>query len=140
MQYAIIRSGNKQYQVKVGSTIMVERLEDSAGSVVFDQVLLNVDGDKVELGNPTVSGLKVYGTAQGLVKAAKIQVFKYKSKSRYRKLRGHRQGYTSVKIDSIGAAPKEPAPKETPAKKPVAKKTVAKKPVTKKPAAKKSQA
>lgn len=105
MQYAIIKTGNKQYQAVAGKTLKVEKLATTEGSVVFEEVLLHVDGEKVEVGTPTVSGLKVYGTVMGVVKADKIQVFKYKSKSRYRKLRGHRQNYSVVKIESIGGAP-----------------------------------
>lgn len=105
MQYAIIKTGNKQYQAIAGKTLKVEKLATTEGSVVFEEVLLHVDGEKVEVGMPTVTGLKVYGTVMGVVKADKIQVFKYKSKSRYRKLRGHRQNYSVVKIESIGAAP-----------------------------------
>lgn len=139
MNYCIIRSGNKQYQVKVGSVIEVELLNAPVGPIVFDDVLLHVDGEKVELGTPTLEGFKVYGTVIGEVKADKIQVFKYKSKSRYRKLRGHRQQHTTVKIESLGVAPaskkaapvatktaapakaKKVAPKKTPAKKSAAK-------------------
>lgn len=129
MNYCIIRSGNKQYQVSEGSLIQVELLPTTAGEVVFDDVLLVVDGDNVTVGTPTVPDFKVYGSIQGSVKADKIQVFKYKSKSRYRKLRGHRQNYTSVKIVSLGtkAAPAKPA-----AKKPAVKKTATKKATAKK--------
>lgn len=105
MHYAIIRTGNKQYQAIPGRTLKIEKLETSTGSVVFDEVLLHVDGDKVEVGTPKLDKLKVYGTALGVEKADKIQVFKYKSKSRYRKLRGHRQQYSLVKIESIGESP-----------------------------------
>lgn len=105
MHYAIIKTGSKQYQAIAGKTLKVEKLDIAEGAVVFDQVLLHVDGDKVELGAPVLSGIKVFGTAMGTLKADKIQVFKYKSKSRYRKLRGHRQPYTLVKIESIGSEP-----------------------------------
>ena len=109
MHYAIIKTGSKQYQAIAGKTLKVEKLDIAEGAVVFDQVLLHVDGDKVELGAPVLSGIKVFGTAMGTLKADKIQVFKYKSKSRYRKLRGHRQPYTLVKIESIGTEPAKAA-------------------------------
>ncbi len=111
MNYAIIRTGSKQYQAIVGKTLKIEKLATTEGSVVFDDVLLHVDGDKVEVGTPTLANLKVYATALGVEKADKIQVFKYKSKSRYRKLRGHRQTYSLVKIESIGTAPAAKAAK-----------------------------
>jgi large subunit ribosomal protein L21 len=123
MQYAIIRSGNKQYQAIAGKTLKVEKLASSTGPVVFEEVLLSVDGDKVEVGTPTLGGIKVYGTAMGLFKADKIQVFKYKSKSRYRKLRGHRQQYTLVKIESIGTEPATPKPAARKVKKATVKKS-----------------
>lgn len=141
MNYCIIRSGNKQYQVQVGSVIELELLNAPVGPVVFDDVLLHVDGDKVEVGTPTLAGFKVYGTVLGNVKADKIQVFKYKSKSRYRKLRGHRQQYTSVKIESLGTAPAKSAPAPAPKKEAKAVKTVkATKPAAKKPTRKKAAA
>lgn len=151
MQYAIIKTGNKQYQAIAGKTLKVEKLATTEGSVVFEEVLLHVDGEKVEVGTPIVSGIKVYGTVMGVVKADKIQVFKYKSKSRYRKLRGHRQNYSVVKIESIGAAPVKATKKvektvkvekastkavKVEPKKAVAKKTPAKKAATKKVSAK----
>ena len=150
MHYAIIKTGSKQYQAIAGKTLIVEKLDIAEGAVVFDQVLLHVDGDKVELGAPVLSGIKVFGTAMGTLKADKIQVFKYKSKSRYRKLRGHRQPYTLVKIESIGTEPAKVAKEVKEVKKvekavkvekaekvvKVAKKAVAKKPAVKKPSAK----
>lgn len=147
MQYAIIKTGNKQYQAVAGKTLKVEKLATNEGTVVFEEVLLHVDGEKVEVGMPTVAGLKVYGTVMGIEKADKIQVFKYKSKSRYRKLRGHRQQYAVVKIESIGTAPAKETKKtektvkvekvtvktaKPEAKKAVVKKTPAKKVATKK--------
>jgi len=102
MQYAVIQSGGKQYQVQVGQTLALETMGVHSGPVVFDQVLLLVDEDKVEVGMPYIPGLKVTATVLQEVKADKIQVFKYKSKSRYRKLRGHRQKHAQVKITDIG--------------------------------------
>lgn len=133
MQYAIIKTGNKQYQAVAGKTLKVEKLATTEGSVVFEEVLLHVDGEKVVVGTPTVSGLKVYGTVMGVVKADKIQVFKYKSKSRYRKLRGHRQNYSVVKIESIGTAPVKET-KVVKAVKKAVKTEKTDKPVTSKPA------
>ncbi|TXH03722.1 MAG: 50S ribosomal protein L21 [Candidatus Moraniibacteriota bacterium] len=138
MNYAIIRSGNKQHKVVAGKTIKVEKLATAEGSVIFDDVLLHVDGEKVEVGTPTVSGIKVYGTVMGVVKADKIQVFKYKHKSRYRKLRGHRQNYSVVKIESIGAAPVKVEKASTKAVKAEPKKAVVKKTTAKKAAPKKA--
>ncbi|GAB4027400.1 MAG: hypothetical protein Fur0011_5380 [Candidatus Microgenomates bacterium] len=142
MQYAIIKTGSKQYQAIAGKTLKVEKLATTEGSVVFEEVLLYVDGDKVEVGTPTVPGLKVYGTVTKVIKADKIQVFKYKSKSRYRKLRGHRQQYSLVKIESMGAAPvqRTNASSTTKTVKTESKKAVNKKKPTKKAATKKTSA
>ena len=137
MKYAVIQTGGKQYQVKEGETLRVEKLAVTGNEFVFDKVLLMVDGDKVEVGMPILEGVKVYASVIGEVKGEKIEVLKYKSKSRYRKHTGHRQKYSSVRIEGIGSKPAA-APKVTKAA-PV-KKVAAKKPVTKKVAAKKSAA
>jgi len=114
MKYAVIKNGGHQYKVEEGQIIEVEKLNSDglpaqAGkSYVFEEVLLSVDGDKVELGEPTISGLKVYADIVSEVKGDKIEVFKYKSKSRYRKHTGHRQKYTQIKIVGIGT--NKPAP------------------------------
>ena len=146
MKYAIIKTGGKQYKVTEGQVIEVELLESTDKSFIFEEVLLIVDGDKVELGAPTVSGMKVYADIIDEVKGEKIEVFKYKSKSRYRKHTGHRQHYTQVKINGIGSRVKPTKSSVIPsvaegskskvAK--VAKVTLVKKAAVKKPAAKKT--
>lgn len=103
MKYAVIKTGGKQYKVTEGTVLEVEKLESDGKTFVFEDVLLVVDGDKVEIGAPTVEGIKVYADVVAEVKGDKIEVFKYKSKSRYRKHTGHRQKYTQVKITGIGA-------------------------------------
>lgn len=144
MKYAIIEVGTKQYQVQEGDVLEVQKM-DVQGEVVLDRVLMVVDGDKVEVGTPTVDGLKVYASYVEDKKGEKVQVFKYKSKSKYRKLRGARQTYSYLKIQGIGSKPvakkAETAPKaemievaEKPAKKLAAKKPAAKKAPAKKAA------
>ena len=125
MQYAVIATGGKQYQVSVGTVVNVEKIVVDK-EVVFDQVLLVVDGDSVQLGTPTVEGVKVYAEKLADVKGEKIEVFKFKSKSRYRKHTGHRQSYTQVKITSIGEqklADKKPVVKKATPKKATPKKS-----------------
>ena len=103
MQYAVISTGGKQYLAFPGKELVIEKLPlEEGSSIEFDQVLLSVDGDKVEIGQPTVDGLTVSATVvkQGL--GDKIRVFKYKSKSRYRRTIGHRQHETIIRIDAIG--------------------------------------
>ncbi len=100
--YAIIETGGKQYRVTPGQTIDIERLDVAQGDTVdLDRVLLIVQGDKVTVGSPMVSGAKVVATSQGEGKGKKIIVFKYKPKVRYRKKTGHRQIYTRLTIDKI---------------------------------------
>lgn len=138
MKYAIIKNGGHQYKVEEGQILEVEKLDSTEGSYVFEEVLLLVDGDKVELGMPTVAGIKVFADVVSEVKGEKIEVFKYKSKSRYRKHTGHRQKYTQIKITGIGAkavssvapkkekaAPTEVVAKVAPVKKSPTKKTAA---------------
>lgn len=150
MKYAVIKNGGHQYRVMEGQVIEVELLNAKDQSYVFEEVLLTVDGDKVEIGTPFVPGMKVYADVIGDVKGDKIEVFKYKSKSRYRKHTGHRQQYTQVKISGIGNKPKadiipsavegskskSPVKPKTKAPKVVVKKRVVKKTPVKKPAAK----
>ncbi len=100
--YAVVETGGKQYKVTPGQTIDVERLDVAEGDTVeLDKVLLIADGDKVTVGQPIVEGAKVVATSQGEGKGEKIIVFKYKSKVRYRRKKGHRQLYTRLLIDKI---------------------------------------
>lgn len=130
--YCIISIGGKQYQVTEGQLLEVQKLEVEEGKdLIFDQVLLHRAGDKVTIGTPTIKDLKVFASFVDEKKGEKIQVFKYKSKSRYRKMKGARQTLTTLKILSIGnKPPQEPKPvvkKATPKpKKVVAKKSVSK--------------
>ena len=100
--YAVIRSGGKQYRVSPGQRIRLERLHGDAGDAVrFDDVLL-VNGDgEVAVGTPTVESASVSGEIIEQGRARKIKVFKYKNKTRYRRLRGHRQLQTAVRVDEI---------------------------------------
>ncbi|MDO4555176.1 MAG: 50S ribosomal protein L21 [Lachnospiraceae bacterium] len=101
--YAIIKTGGKQYTVKEGDTIRVEKLGAEAGAAyTFDQVLF-VGGEEAKVGNPTVEGASVEATVVGDGKAKKVIVYKYKRKTGYHKKQGHRQAYTQVKIEKINA-------------------------------------
>ena len=101
MKFAVIKTGGKQYKVAEKDKLKVEKLKAEKGQTIeFDQVLLYVDGDKVELGKPA---LKKKVTAKVLTqnKAKKVRVEKYKPKVRYHKVYGHRQPYTEVQIEKI---------------------------------------
>ncbi|HHP51703.1 MAG TPA: 50S ribosomal protein L21 [Moorella mulderi] len=100
--YAIIETGGKQYWVKAGDVLRVEKLPAEPGEkVVFDKVLLVNDGFDLKIGSPYVEGAKVVATVEGHGKAKKIIVFKYKPKKNYRRKQGHRQPFTQIKIESI---------------------------------------
>ena len=102
--YAIIKTGGKQYRVAESDVITIEKLEAAAEeTVTFDEVLTVVNDSDVKVGAPLVDGAKVTGKVLEHGKAKKILVFKYKSKSNYRRRQGHRQPFTKVRIESIQA-------------------------------------
>lgn len=101
---AVIKTGGKQYKVKEKDVIKVEKLPVEEGkTITFDDVLLIADekGSDVQVGTPTVSA-KVTGKVLEQGRAKKIDVVKYKSKTRYHKKYGHRQPFTKVAIEKIG--------------------------------------
>ncbi len=109
--YAIIRSGGKQYRVKEGSIIDVERLEAGEGEKVeLTDVLLLGDGDQVTPGSPTVPSAKVTAEVISHGRGPKVTVFKYKAKTRQRTKTGHRQPYTRLAIKEITTGEKAAAP------------------------------
>jgi large subunit ribosomal protein L21 len=101
---AIIKTGGKQYQVAQGDTLKIEKLPkiQEGEKVVFDEVLLLIDEkDNVTVGQPYVAKAKVEATLVRNFKDKKIDVLKYKNKTRYSVGYGHRQQLTEVKIDKI---------------------------------------
>lgn len=123
--YAVIKTGGKQYRVKEGDVLAVEKLPVESGHPCdFDHVLLIELADKVLLGTPFISGAVVRATAIENFKDEKVLVFKKKRKKQYRRTKGHRQLLTRVRIDEIvpdkAQAPerKPVAPIEKPAPKP----------------------
>ena len=101
--YAVIRTGGKQYKVSPGQRLSVERLDGDRGdSIAFDDVLLvRSDDGAVSIGAPTVAGASVKAQIVTQRRAPKINVFKYKNKTRYRRLRGHRQYLTDLRISEV---------------------------------------
>jgi len=103
--FAIIETGGKQYKVRAGDVVTVERLEADAGSSFsFEKVLAVSDGEGLTYGTPYLSGASVKATVIGDGKGKKIVVFKYKAKKGYKRKIGHRQPFTKLKIDSIETA------------------------------------
>ncbi|MFA6814011.1 MAG: 50S ribosomal protein L21 [Patescibacteria group bacterium] len=102
MKYAIIQLQGKQFQVSEGDQITVDRLDkDEGDKFSISDVLLLVDEDKRKIGQPIVKGAKVECEVLSNNKGKKIRVAKYKAKSRYRKVQGHRQLQSLVKILQI---------------------------------------
>lgn len=102
--YAIVETGGKQYRVAKESYIKVEKLDvEENGKVELSNVLLVNDGKDTKVGTPYIDGAKVSCTVLEHGKGKKVHVFKYKPKKKYRKLTGHRQQYTKLKIDDIKA-------------------------------------
>ena len=101
MAYAIIRSGGKQFRVEEGQQVRVPLMDKEVGSSVELDVLL-LGGDESKVGTPTVDGAHVAATVVDHGRGTKIIVFKKKRRKQYKRTRGHRQDYTTLKIDSIG--------------------------------------
>lgn len=101
MKKAVITTGGHQYVVSEGETITVERLADANKSVTFDAMLV-IDGDKVSVGAPLVSGVSVTASVvDNEARAEKVTAIRFKAKKRVHKLHGHRQLQTVLKIEKI---------------------------------------
>ena len=143
---AVFKTGGKQYSVKAGQILKVEKLEGKKGAnISFKDVLAVSDTSKHTIGTPIIEGAVVEAKIIDQIRANKIIVFKKRRRQNYRSTQGHRQYLTVLKIESITlngkkiASKKEVKNKELtkkekkePTKKTVAKKTVAKKSTTKK--------
>lgn len=100
--YAVIRTGGKQYRVTPGQRVHIEKLEQNVGdSVTFSDVLFLKDGEKAEVGRPTVSGAAVSAKILRQFRTKKVLVFKKRRKKGYKKLQGHRQNMTEVLINTV---------------------------------------
>ncbi|GIW61605.1 MAG: 50S ribosomal protein L21 [Patescibacteria group bacterium] len=107
MKYAVIKTGGKQYKVAEGDIIEVERLQTSPNNnVTFSDVLLYKDNENVMFGQPTVEGISVIGKVLDHIRGEKIRVATFKSKVRYRRVKGHRQELSKIKIESIVSSDK----------------------------------
>jgi large subunit ribosomal protein L21 len=100
--FAVIQTGGKQYLVSKGDKVQVEKLEGVKGDkITFDKVLFTADGAKYTVGKPYISGGAVEATIVKQGRGKKIEILKYKAKSKYRRKAGHRQSYTEVEIAKI---------------------------------------
>jgi len=119
--YAVIRAGGKQYRVAPGDVIRLENQGDGTnGKIEFNDVLA-VSGESGQIARPQSAAL-VTGEVVEQGRGAKILVFHYKRKKQYKKLRGHRQGYTAVRITEIAFNGQKFAAPELPKKEATAKK------------------
>jgi large subunit ribosomal protein L21 len=103
-QFAVIKTGGKQYRVAVGDIITIEKFKEErtkGDTVSFNEVLLTDDGASTNIGTPFLSGVVVSGEVVVIGRAPKVIVIKYKQKSRYMKKNGHRQPFIKVKITAI---------------------------------------
>jgi len=102
MAIAIIRAGGKQFSVEKGTTVRVPSLKHEVGASIELEMLAATGDKESRVGTPQVEGAKVTATVVDHGRAPKIIVFKKKRRKHYKRTRGHRQGYTTLKIDSIG--------------------------------------
>ncbi len=101
--YAVIETGGKQYQVKTGDVVFVEKIDTDAETYTFDKVIaLGGEGD-LKVGAPYVDGATVIAKVLKQTKGKKVTVYRYKSKKGYHKKKGHRQPFTKVEIQTINA-------------------------------------
>lgn len=103
-EFAVIKTGGKQYKVSVGDVLKIEKLsgEFTVGDkIVFDKVLLVDNGKDTTIGTPYIESASVEGIFQSEGRHAKVDVIKYKQKSRYFKKNGHRQPFFQIKISAI---------------------------------------
>ena len=100
--YAVIETGGKQHKVEKGMTISIDLLKDDVGkNITFDNVLLYVDGDNVEVGQPYLDNVKVTAEVKDVVKADKISILRFKRRKHSMRKIGHRAKHSQVEIKNI---------------------------------------
>ena len=111
--FAIIETGGKQYQVTEGRYVDIELLENEADSkVVFENIIILVNGKKSKVGQPYVKNASVEGTVVKHDRAKKVLVYKQRAKKGYRRKNGHRQNFTRVMINKIRTSAKKDGAEE----------------------------
>lgn len=100
--YAVIKSGGKQHRVVADELLRVELLKAEKGETIkFEDVLMVVDGDNVQIGQPVVDGVSVEAEVIEHGRGEKIRIIKHNRRKHYHKEQGHRQWYTLLKIKAI---------------------------------------
>jgi len=111
--FAVIKTGGKQFRVQVGDILDVEKLDlDTGKKVTFDDVLLIEDDKNTLIGTPIVERAQVVGEVIENLKDKKVLVFKKKRRKQYRKMTGHRQLLTRVRIEQILSGADAPVKKK----------------------------
>jgi large subunit ribosomal protein L21 len=100
-KFAVIMTGGKQYLVKPGDNLKIEKIDAEKGDFDFDKVLLVADGENLKIGKPFLNDVKIPAEVLGQGRGKKVIVAKFKSKTRFHKKAGHRQPYTEVKITNF---------------------------------------
>lgn len=102
--YAVIKTGGKQYKVAPGDLLRVEKLDAKKGDTVeISEVFMVADGDKLNVGKPTVANAKVTAEVMGEGRGEKLLIFKHRRRKGFRKTTGHRQDFTTLKVKEIKA-------------------------------------
>lgn len=99
--YAVIETGGQQHKVSPGDTIKVQKIAGDEKEITLDKVVLIAQDDNVSVGKPFISGARVTAEVQSEIRAAKVIVYKQRPRKVYRKLNGHRQKYSVLKIKDI---------------------------------------
>ncbi len=100
--FAVLKTGGKEYRVSQGDVIRVEKMEGKVGDrIVLKDVLMVSEGDQVRLGEPTLSNASITAEIVGEAKGRKVLTYKMKRRKNYRRMKGHRQTYTFLKINEI---------------------------------------
>lgn len=100
--FAVIRFKNRQYRIREGDVVALDKIDADVGSQLeLDEVLIAGDENGVDVGNPVLDGARVTAEVVGHERAPKVEVFKFKRRKGYKRLRGHRQPYTLVKVLSV---------------------------------------
>ena len=152
MNYAVLKSGGKQYKVSAGDVILIEKIiGDSGSKVTFDNIIMMGEGSKIHIEENELKAASVTGEVIEQTRGPKLLVFKKKRRQNYRRKKGHKQDLTAVKIKSIDLkktaaktvskdTAKKPAIAKTAKKATIVKKTATKKADTKKKTAQKKAA
>ncbi|SFV88562.1 LSU ribosomal protein L21p [hydrothermal vent metagenome] len=102
--YAVIKTGGQQFRVKQGETLKVEKLDIEIGkSITFDDILMVADGDKIQIGAPTVTKASVEAKIISQGKGKKVHILKFRRRKHSMKQQGHRQLFTEIEIIKINA-------------------------------------